>query len=93
MLLHNTLKLSDLTSHFHNVINSIYLTCAILQWKVLYVYPYGRTKYHVTVCNSVSENAPICIANVFLVATILVCVMKEINFENFYTFLRVYYLT
>ena len=27
-----------------------------------------------------------CTANIFLVAVILVCVMKEISFENYYTF-------
>ena len=54
----------------------------------MYVYPYGRIKFHVTVCNSLSENALICIANIFIAATILVCVMKIISFENCYTFFK-----
>jgi hypothetical protein len=87
-VLHNTLKLSDLTTRFHTVVNSIHMTCKNFKWKILYVYPYGRIKFHVTLCNSVSENALIYIANIFLDAVILVCVMKEIIFEKFYTLFK-----
>jgi len=87
-LLHSTLKLSDLTSQFHTVINSICLICTTFEWKVLCVYPYDRIKFHVTVCNNESEDALICTENIFLVAAIFVCVMKEITFENCYTFFK-----
>ena len=86
--MHNTLKLSGLTSQFRTVVNSIYLTRKIFQWKVLCVYAYGLIKFHVTVCNSVSEGALVCIANIFLLAAILFCVMREISFENCYAFFK-----
>jgi len=54
----------------------------------LYVYPYGRIKFDVGLRISVPENAQICIANIFLVAAILVCVIKEISVKNFYTFFK-----
>jgi hypothetical protein len=51
----------------------------------MYVYAYDRIQFHFTICNSLTT---LCNANLFLVAAILVCVMKEISFENCYTFFK-----